>query len=153
MVHTALRRVPRMFQIWACKQVMDIAPANGNQPWERTLCPLCPSCAEVHKTCSHVLFCNNKSWVDAMMKSINLLSSWMMGVDTDPDLCKCIVEYAKGRGTITMSEICWNMDAWFWQMAWDQDDIGWQRFMEDGVQRTLRDTNFVLSNQWVQRLS
>ncbi len=30
MVHTALRWVPRMFQIWACKQVMDIAPANGN---------------------------------------------------------------------------------------------------------------------------
>jgi hypothetical protein len=44
-VHTALRRVPRMFQIWACKQVMEIAPANGNRPWERLLCPLCPSCA------------------------------------------------------------------------------------------------------------
>ncbi len=32
MVHTMLWGVPRMFQIWACKQVMDIAPANGNQP-------------------------------------------------------------------------------------------------------------------------
>ena len=29
-----------MFQIWACKQVMDIAPANGNRPWEQGLCPL-----------------------------------------------------------------------------------------------------------------
>jgi hypothetical protein len=34
MVHTALCRVPQMFQIWACKQVRDIAPANGNRPWE-----------------------------------------------------------------------------------------------------------------------
>ncbi len=123
MVHAALHRVPRMFQIWACKQVMDIAPANGNQPWERTLCPLCPSCTQVHETCSHILFCNAKGWVGAMMKSTDLLSSWMMGVDTDPDLRECIVEHAKGRGTITKSEICWNMDAWFRQMARDQDEI------------------------------
>ena len=33
MVYMALCWVPRMFQIWACKQVMDIAPANGNCPW------------------------------------------------------------------------------------------------------------------------
>ena len=38
MVHIARRRVPRMFQIWACKQVSDIAPANGNRPWEQSLC-------------------------------------------------------------------------------------------------------------------
>jgi hypothetical protein len=50
MVYTALHQVPRRFQIWACKQVMDIAPANGNRPWERTPCPLCPSCAQVPKT-------------------------------------------------------------------------------------------------------
>ena len=34
MVYTAIRRVPRMFQIWACKQVLDIAPANSNPSWE-----------------------------------------------------------------------------------------------------------------------
>ncbi len=34
MVHGALHRVPRMFQIWACKQVMNIAPTNGSQPWD-----------------------------------------------------------------------------------------------------------------------
>ncbi len=125
MVHTALQQISRMLQIWACKQVMDITPANGNRPWERTLCPLCPSCTQVHETCSHILFCNNEGQVDAMMKSINLLSSWMVGVDTDPDLHECIVEYTKGRGTITISEIFWNMDALFWKMARDQDEIGW----------------------------
>ncbi len=57
----------------------------------------------------------------------------------DPDLRKCIVEYAKRRGTITMLEICWNMDAWFWQMAWDQDEIGWRWFMEGMVSKGLRE--------------
>ena len=92
MVYSALRRVPRMFQIWACKQVMDIAPANGNRPWERSLCPLCPSCAQVPETCSHVLFCNSEGRVDTLMKSIDLLSHWMVDADTDPDLKECIIE-------------------------------------------------------------
>jgi hypothetical protein len=91
------------------------------------------------------LFCNNEGRVDAMMKTIDLLSSWMMGVNTDPDLCDCIVEYAKGRGTITMSEICWNMDARFWKMAWDQDEIGWQQFMEGMVSKGLREIQTMYS--------
>ncbi len=61
-----------------------------------------------------------------------------MGVDTDPDLRKCIVEYAKGRGTITMSEICWNMDAQFWKIA-DQDEISRQWFMEGMVSKGFRE--------------
>ncbi len=134
-----------MFQIWACKQVMDSAPANGNHPWECTLCPLCPSCTQVHKTCSHVLYCNNDGRVDAMMKSINLLSSWMVRVNTDPDLQECIAKYAKGRGTITMTEICWNMDAPFWKMARYQDKIGWRRFMEGMVPKGLREIQTMYS--------
>jgi hypothetical protein len=112
---------------------MNIAPENGNWPWERTLCPLCPSCAQVPKTCSHMLFCSNEGWVNALMKSINLLSSWMVEVDTDPDLRECIAGYAKGRGTITMSEFFWDIDARFWKMACDQDEISWQSFMEGMV--------------------
>ena len=113
MVHITLRRVPRMFQIWACKQVSDIAPANGNRPWECSLCPLCPSCAQVPETCAHILFCNHSGRVDTLMKSINLLTTWLTAVDTDPDLRACIVEYAKGWGGVTMEEICRHMDSCF----------------------------------------
>jgi hypothetical protein len=59
MVYTTLCCVPCRFQIWACKQVMDIAPANGNRQWEQNLCLLCPSCAQVNETCLHLLFCNH----------------------------------------------------------------------------------------------
>jgi hypothetical protein len=76
---------------------MDIAPVNGNRPWECLLCPLCPGCAQVPKTCSHILFCNHAGRVDFLMKSIDLLKSWLAEVDTDPDLQDCIVKYAKGR--------------------------------------------------------
>ena len=106
---------------------MEINPGNAHSVHYAQV--VRKSTKHAHTSCSAI----TKVWVDAMMKSINLLSSWMMGVDMDPDLCECIVEYAKGRGTITMSEICWNIDARIWQMARDQDKIGWQWFMEGMV--------------------
>ena len=156
-VHTALRRVPRMFQIWACKQVMDIAPANGNRPWERDLCPLCPSCAQVPETCAHILFCQDEGRVDVLLKSIDLIASWLAEVDTDPDLRDCIIEYAKGRGGLSMSEICYNLDRRFQLMAQDQDEIGWRRFMEGMIcqrmraiqeEYTVTDGSQVTPDQW-----
>jgi hypothetical protein len=55
-IHFSLWPVPHLFQIWACKQVMGVAPANRNIPWEKTINPLCPSCGQVKETCSHILF-------------------------------------------------------------------------------------------------
>jgi hypothetical protein len=94
MVHGALHRVPRMFQTWVCKQVMNIAPTNGNLPWEQDLSPLCPNCGQAWETCSHILLCNHTDQVEALMHSIDLLEHWLIEVDTNPDLCDCIVAYA-----------------------------------------------------------
>ena len=53
MVHKALWEAPRMFAIWACKQVMSIAAANDNKPWDRSY-RCCPSCAVEKETCAHI---------------------------------------------------------------------------------------------------
>jgi hypothetical protein len=44
------------------------------------------------------------------MKSVNLLEQWLEEVDTDSDLLECIVEYARGRGQLAMSDVCRGMD-------------------------------------------
>jgi hypothetical protein len=36
MVHGALWKLPQLFAIWACKQVMSIAAANDNKPWDKS---------------------------------------------------------------------------------------------------------------------
>jgi hypothetical protein len=40
MIYETLREVPRLFQLWACKQVMGIA---GTKEWDRTVERKCPS--------------------------------------------------------------------------------------------------------------
>jgi hypothetical protein len=44
-VHMALDGVPRMFQVWACKQMMGIANTNATvYKWDKGVDPLCPIC-------------------------------------------------------------------------------------------------------------
>ncbi len=137
MVHGALHRVPRMFQIWACKQVMNIAPTNGSWPWEPDLCPLCPSCGQVRETCAHILLCNHTGRVEVLMHLIDLLEHWLVEINTDPILRECMVEYAKGQGGLTMTEICRGMDHRYGKVAEEQDTISWRRFMEGMICRGL----------------
>ena len=132
---------------------MDIAPANGNRPWERALCPLCPSCTQAREMCTHILWCNDEGRVDTLMKSVDLLASWMMEANTDPNLRECIVDYAKGRGTVSMSELCHDKDTRFRQMAANQDKIGWRRFMEGMVASGLREIQTDFSRTEGSRMS
>jgi hypothetical protein len=72
----------------------------------KLLNPFWPSCGQVKETCLHILYCNHTGRDDAHMKSIEILELWLIKVDTDPVLLSCIVEFAKGQGGITMTEIC-----------------------------------------------
>ena len=63
----------------------------------------------------------------------------MQEAETDPDLQECIAEYAHGRGALAMQEICWGRGELFMQMAWEQDEIGWRRFMERMIGRRIRE--------------
>jgi hypothetical protein len=142
-VYIRLWRTPRMFQIWVCKQVMGISPANANIPWDKTIDPLCPSCAQMPETCLHILFCNHAGRVDALMRSIDFLKHWLTEGDTNPELLNCIIEYAQGQGDISMAEICYDKAHRYQLMAADQEKIGWHRFMEGVVCRRIRDIQCV----------
>ena len=60
------------------------------------------------------------------MKFYDLLISLLAEVETDPDLWDWIVDYARGRGGITMEEFCRHRDPCFRQMVADQDAISWR---------------------------
>jgi hypothetical protein len=104
-IHGALWDVPRMFSIWANKQIMNTAAANNNKPWDRSNI-YCPSCAIMPETCEHILTCDNSGRVETLLKSIDLLKDWLEEVDTDNQLLACIIKFAKGRGGKSMTEIC-----------------------------------------------
>ena len=106
-VYAALHEVPRLFQLWACKQVLGVAGTNGlHSRWTDGLSPRCPSCKCCMETCSHVVLCNEIGRVETLQMTIGLLQEWLVEVGTDPDLGHCLIEYAAARNSKTMEEIC-----------------------------------------------
>jgi hypothetical protein len=158
MVHKTLHNVPKLFQQWACKQVMGIA---GTMEWNKTECKKCPSCMQALDTCAHVLFCDHAGRVKTLKHTIDLLKQWLSEGDTDPDLLDCIAEYAYGPGGHTMVDICQGLGEDFQKMAWEQDAIGWRQFMEGMISRRmhgiqslyhLREGTHLSPKQWAQGL-
>jgi hypothetical protein len=103
MVYSQLNSVSKLFQLWACKQVIGIA---GTMEWDKTVIRKCPSCMQERDTCAHVLHCYHAGRVETLHHTIDIMEAWMKEVDTDADLLDCITEYAYARGSRAMMEIC-----------------------------------------------
>ncbi len=61
------------------------------------------------------------------------MDDWLTGANTEPALQECLVEYAHGRGGVTMAEVCQGMGGLYTSMVVNQDCIGWWQFMEGMV--------------------
>ncbi len=135
-----LTTVPRMFQVWACKQVWGIAGTNREQARWSDISPLCPSCMQVPETCSHILHCPHDGRVEELHTMISLLDRWMKLNNTDPDLRECIYEYSMGQGRISIEEICTDngYNERYRAMEKAQDSISLQRFREGMVCKEIR---------------
>ncbi len=97
--YTTLHKVPRLFQAWACKQIMEIAGTNYfRSKFTPGLSPKCPSCMVTDKQCDHILLCTEAGRVDNLMNSIAILDQWLATENTDPELHACLIEYARSWG-------------------------------------------------------
>ena len=106
LVYDKLHKVPRLFQLWACKQVINIAGKNLIQSRHKTHHdPICPTCDQCVETCVQVLSCNKTGWVDAIYQSINILDKWLRKVGTHTQLRTYILQHAKGRGRISTTDV------------------------------------------------
>lgn len=137
-VSQTLEEVPRLFQIWSCKQVLGIARTNHLiSKWDLTVDPRCPSCLQCSETPEHLLFCTEVGRVETLALTIDLLDSWLRQMQTDPRLIECIVTFAHGRGRLRMQDITCPMGHNFLQMGRSQDTIGWRRFMEGMISKDI----------------
>jgi hypothetical protein len=68
---TLNEKVPRLFQVWACKKVMNISATNKNlcQHHQDGCSDKCPCCIIHVETAEHVILCPEVSTVEAFMQS------------------------------------------------------------------------------------
>jgi hypothetical protein len=137
-VYEALRSVPQMFQLWACKQVWDIAGTNYlRSKWDKSVKRWCPCCRRAKETAEHVVSCSEFGRVETLHKTVDFVAEWLAEIGTNPTLRICIVRFAHGRGYLSMRDICRELGQQFQEMAVEQDTIGWRRFMEGMISKKL----------------
>jgi hypothetical protein len=74
-----------MFQLWACKQVWNIAGTNYLRlRWDKLIKKWCPSCGQARETAAHMLSCNEVGRVKTLKATIDFVEEWLEEVDTDP---------------------------------------------------------------------
>ena len=110
----------RLFTLWACKQVIEVAAMNDflirtGRGGDRS--SKCPCCGVVEKMAENVLYCEEAEKVDFMNKSVEAIENWLEGVDTCKDLQYYIMEYIEGRWVRTMTEVCSGLGARFMRLG------------------------------------
>ena len=135
-VYDTLHNVPRLFQLWACKQVMEVTDTNINQlMYKENHDPHCPSCDVALETCQHVLHCEEVGRVNALKRDVGWLKDWLKLAGTKPALLRALVQYTNWQGSLLMRDIVWGEGLGFQEMGSLQDRIGWRRFMKGMISK------------------
>lgn len=92
-----------------------------------------------------MLSCQEEGQVDVLEKSIDLLDDWLIEQNTDEDLRFALIDYARGRGVVTMHNCVRGRNAAFQKMARSQDCIGWRRFMEGMISKEILNVHYSTS--------
>jgi hypothetical protein len=137
--HTLNKEAPRLFQVWACKRVMNISANNKNLHWhyQDGCSDKCPCCTVHVEIAEDVILCLAVGRVEAFMQSSQALEHWMEEANTDPDLIDCIVEYVQSWGTLTMTLAVQNASPQFQALGQTQDTIGWWHFLEGMISKEM----------------
>ncbi len=86
LVHRTLHKLPRLFQIWAAKQVLRVTGTMKLLANQDGRSPLCPSCLECKETCTHIARCPESGRSKAFHQSTETVERWLGKNKTHPDL-------------------------------------------------------------------
>ncbi len=129
-IHRMLHDLPRLFQVWAAKQVLRVVGTMKFLAHKDDRSPLCPRCQECHVTYKHVARCPEVGHAATFKQSTQGVQQWLEHQNTQPDFQSCLLRYLQGRGTLTCSECstALNLPQIFQDFVKSQDVIGWDNF-------------------------
>ena len=121
-----LMTTPRLFQLWASKNVNGIADTMSFLSHQDGQSKLCLSCETAKETCKHIVRCSETGRTAAFGQSTNKLEQWLGSNSTHPDMQALILEYVQVRGQVTClaCAISLELPPFMHKLARSQDIIG-----------------------------
>jgi hypothetical protein len=162
-IQRTLHDLPRLFQLWPSKHVLGIAGTMKILAYQDNKSPLCPNCLEGKKTCKHIARYPETGRVATFVQSTQEVERWMAAHHTHPNLSLLLIQFLRGRGTITCLECLDNLNLTciFEDYAVSQDIISWDGFVTGMVSNKLLPIQSAVSHssrsssnamRWISRL-
>ncbi len=130
-LYIQIHDLPRLFQVWAAKQVLGIAGTMKFLAHQDNRSPICPSYQECKESCKHIAWCPEAGRTFAFAQSTLGVEIWLDRNSTHPDLWSLLLWYLQGRGALLCSECSPALDLphIIHEFAKPQDIIGWDSFV------------------------
>jgi hypothetical protein len=163
-VHSTLRKLPKMFQLFASKQVFNTAAVLRNLAKQKDHAHLgdkCPSCTIHAETCEHILTCPELGRVKHLNRQIKRVQEWLVAVGTVPDLSYLIHAFLLTHGTMISHGRPIPVDHPYVDFIRSQELIGWRHTLEGMVSKELLciditdillPTSTLTKDRWMQGL-
>ena len=125
-----LHDLPRLFQVWAAKQVLGIAGTMKFLAHQDDRSSMCPSCNCCVKLCVHVGRCPEAGRKLGFEQSAQMMEQWLERNETQLDLQLLLLRYLRSRGSRMCFECSEELDLphIIHEFAPSQDNIGWDGF-------------------------
>lgn len=134
----ALDGKPDMFKMWIFKQGSSFCASGKNMGrWFGSQHTSCPNCHMPQEDASHLLHCPDAGRFSLFRSEVNKLEEWLSLHHTDPELARVFPQYLLRRGELQFSEIE-HLPAELRPFAFEQDLIGWDKFMLGQISGQLR---------------
>lgn len=137
--HSTLHKLPKMFQLFACKQVFGISAVLGNLAKQKAFSHLgtaCPSCTICKETTAHLLQCREEGRMRCVHQQLLLVQNWLYQIGTNPHLAGVISQFLFTRGEANPHDYSYQHRQYI-PFLQSQASIGWTRTMEGMISAEL----------------
>eukprot|EP00804_Cyclotella_cryptica_P003924 CCRYP_016117-RA/>CCRYP_016117-RA protein AED:0.75 eAED:0.75 QI:0/-1/0/1/-1/1/1/0/1178 len=136
--HHTLSTLPKMFQLFASKQVFGVSAVLGNLAKQKAyehLGDKCPSCMTCKETTTHLLLCQEEGRTKCLDQQLGFIRDWLYSCGTKKELAQIITQILFSKGDTNRYRRRHNGQ--YESFFTSQEKIGWVKFMEGMVSKEL----------------
>jgi hypothetical protein len=137
-VYDNLHSLPKMFQMFAAKQVFNVSAVLGNLSKQKDYAHLgdtCPSCTISRETSEHILYCKEEGRVRNSQQQLGRVIDWLYGIGTNPDLAQVLSDFLLTQGAMMHIGRALPTPPEYAVLMQSLMTIGWRRVMEGMISK------------------
>lgn len=139
-VYDTLHTMPKMFQLFIAKQMLNVSAVLGNLSKQKDYQHLgekCPSCMLEQESAAHILYCQEAGRIKNSYLQLGYVTNWLYEAGTNPGLSHVLSNFLLTKGTMIHRGQPIQSPSEYYTLIESLTLIGWRRLMEGMVSKAF----------------